>query len=50
MAGSSSCYLGVFLCLAASIPSPCGQGAVILGGGGIDRLSIVLLTFVIVTL
>ena len=50
MAGSSSCYLGVFLCLAASIPSPCGQGALIFlgGGGGIDRLSIVLLTFVIV--
>ena len=41
MAGSSSCYLGVFLCLAASIPSPCGQGALIFWGrGGIVRNSV----------
>ena len=44
-AGSNSCYLGVSLCIAASIPSPCGQGALIGGGGGIDRYCIVTVVY-----
>ena len=40
---SSPCYLGVSLCLVASIPSPCGQGALI---GGV-LIGIVLLIVVL---